>query len=276
MPPKRRVKALILVRTYPTPAKNGVEVSCTAAITEGGQWLRLFPIPYRFLDNDKKFRKYQWIEVDVTKASDGRPESYKIDRNSINIVSDVLPTDGNWKQRKDFVNPLMGHCMCCLKRVRDAVGHPTLGIFKPKVIEKLIITPTDAKWNQAQLEILRQNKLFDEGGPNQELEKVPYDFSYKFRCNEDTCKGHEMKCTDWEMGQSWRKWSKEYGDQWETAFRQKYETEMIERFNTHFYVGTVHQHPHTWIIVGLFYPLKQNEKLMPLFDIAPPDEYDSQ
>jgi hypothetical protein len=27
----------------------------------------------------------------------------------------------------------------------------------------------------------------------------------------------------------------------------------------HFYVGTVHQHPHTWIIVGLFYPLKQKE-----------------
>lgn len=27
-------KALIVVRTYPTPAKQGVEVSCTAAITD--------------------------------------------------------------------------------------------------------------------------------------------------------------------------------------------------------------------------------------------------
>jgi hypothetical protein len=29
---------------------------------------------------------------------------------------------------------------------------------------------------------------------------------------------------------------------------------MIERFDTHFYVGTLHQYPDTWIIVGLFYP----------------------
>src|ERR1044071_2118649 len=129
MPPKRRVKALILVRTYPTPARNGVEVSCTAAVTEDGQWLRLFPVPYRFLELDQRFRKYQWIEVDVTKASDGRPESYKIaDRNSIQIVSNVLPTEGNWKQRKDHVFPLKGHCMCCIKRVRDANQFPTLGI----------------------------------------------------------------------------------------------------------------------------------------------------
>ena len=31
---------------------------------------------------------------------------------------------------------------------------------------------------------------------------------------------------------------------------------MIEKFDTHFYVGTVHQHPKSWIIVGLFYPPK--------------------
>jgi hypothetical protein len=100
---------------------------------------------------------------------------------------------------------------------------------------------------------------------------VPFDFSYRFYCDEQTCKGHTYKCTDWEMGESWRRWSKEYGEDWESAFRNRYETEMIERNDTHFYVGTVHQHPHTWIIVGLFYPAK--DKPMPLFDSIPPNEY---
>src|SRR5437764_15248176 len=100
VPIKEKKKALIVVRTYPTPAKNGVEVSCTAAITEDGKWLRLFPIPYRFLDVDKRFRKYQWIELDVTKATDARPESYKIDRNSIKILTEPLSTDHQWKERK--------------------------------------------------------------------------------------------------------------------------------------------------------------------------------
>jgi hypothetical protein len=78
-------------------------------------------------------------------------------------------------------------------------------------------------------------------------------------CDESTCTGHTMMCTDWEMGESWRRWSKEYGAGWEAKFRQKYETEMIERFDTHFYVGTIHRHPSAWIIVGLFYPLKPKD-----------------
>jgi hypothetical protein len=29
---------------------------------------------------------------------------------------------------------------------------------------------------------------------------------------------------------------------------------MIQKNDTHLCVGTVHQHPDSWIIVGLFYP----------------------
>jgi hypothetical protein len=56
------------------------------------------------------------------------------------------------------------------------------------------------------------------------------------------------------MGQSYRSWQEKYGDDWEAAFRQKYENEMINKFDTHCYVGTVHKHPKEWIIVGLFHP----------------------
>jgi hypothetical protein len=63
-----------------------------------------------------------------------------------------------------------------------------------------------------------------------------------------------MSCTDWEMAQSYRSWRDEYDEEWEAALRQKYEEEMINKFDTHFYVGTVHRHPKEWIMVGLFYP----------------------
>lgn len=255
MPAPETKRALIAVRTYPTPAKHGVEVSCTAAITDKGEWLRLFPVPYRFLDTDKRFRKYQWVEISVTKAKDHRPESYKLDSNSIKILSEPLPTVNEWQARKDVIFPLKRHCLCCIQKERDENGHPTLGIFRPKVIDRLIIKPEISTWSDGQLAILRQGHLFQKP-PTEELEKIPFSFRYQFRCDENTCTGHTMICTDWEMGESWRRWSKQYGDKWETYFRQKYETEMIERFDTHFYVGTVHKHPNTWIIVGLFYPLK--------------------
>ena len=258
--PTETKKVLIVVRTYPSPARKGVEVSCTAAITDKSEWLRLFPVPYRLLPHDQRFRKYQWVDISVTKAKDHRPESYKLHGDTIKILSEPLPTANSWRARKDFVFPLRAHCMCCLQNERDENGYPTLGIFRPRTIERLIIKDESATWTPGQLGILRQGHLFEEG-PHEELEKIPHSFRYRFRCNEPTCKGHTMICTDWEMGESWRKWRTQYGDDWEAKFRQRYETEMIEKNDTHFYVGTVHQHPGTWIIVGLFYPPKTSGDL---------------
>ena len=33
------------------------------------------------------------------------------------------------------------------------------------------------------------------------------------------------------------------------------------KLDTHFYVGTIHQHPGEWIVVGLFYPPKVSPTL---------------
>ena len=49
----------------------------------------------------------------------------------------------------------------------------------------------------------------------------------------------------------------------EEKLRLKYEPEIIEKCDTHFYVGTVHQHPAAWIIVGLFYPPRAFPPLSP-------------
>ena len=251
---EQQKKALIVVRTYPTPAKTGVEISCTAAITDKGEWLRLFPIPYRFLPEDQRFRKYQWIEVSAMRASkDPRPESHKIKIETLKIQSEPLPSQNEWAARKAVVSPLKSHCLCCLEQDRQANGHPTLGFIRPHRIEKLIIRPDRPTWTAAQQAVLRQGHLFEAKLKN-ELEKIPHKFQYKFFCDHASCNGHTLMCTDWEIGESWRQWKKKYGDKWEEKFRERYETDMIEKLDTHFFVGTLHQHPNRWIIVGLFYP----------------------
>ncbi len=234
------------------PARQGVEVSCTAGISEG-QWIRLFPIPYRYLSFDSRFRKYQWIEVNTTKSSDPRPESYKLDIDSIKILSEPLPTSNNWQARKDIVVPLGSHCLCCLQKQRDDNGYPTLGLIKPKTIKGFRIEKDNPNWSAEQIEKLTQLNFFDMQ-PRQKLEKIPYKFSYNFVCDEPDCPGHELMCTDWEIMESYRKWKETYGTDWEKYFKDKYETEMILINDTHFYVGTLREHPASWIIIGLFYP----------------------
>ena len=176
----------------------------------------------------------------------------------ISIVANPLITDNSWRARKVIIFPLRASSLCELVRRRDAQGHPTLGLFKPKAIDCLTITPESPVWTPNQIDALRQGHLFLRK-PERELEKIPFSFSYEFRCDDTACSGHKMICTDWEIGEAYRKWKAEYGSQWEQKFRQRFESDMISKYDTHFYVGTVHRYPSTWIIVGLFYPPFQGE-----------------
>jgi hypothetical protein len=262
-------KALIVVRTYPVPDALGIESSCTAAITDKGEWLRLFPVPWRLLNKDQRFQKYQWVEVRVTKAKeDPRLESYHLRPDGVQILSGPLATAQGWKARKDIVFPLVAHSLCFLVKQRDAHQYPTLGIFRPASITRLRITPADPPhWTESELAMLRQTHLFVEA-PKQELEKIPFIFRYDFRCDEPDCPGHNLMCTDWEIGQSYRQWKAAYRDKWQEKFRLRYESDMINKNDTHFYVGTVASHPHRWIIIGLFYPPRQTNDQQGAFDLS--------
>ena len=259
MPTEETKRALVVVRTYPVPSDSGIESSCTAAITDKGEWLRLFPVPWRLLPPAQQFHKYQWVDFTVIKATDdARQESHHLRPDGISIVSAELTTARNWQARKDVVLPLRAHCLCCLAKQRDAQQFPTLGIIRPESIVRLRISPDPTPWTKAQIEMLRQQHFFAEA-PEQELEKIPFKFYYEFRCPEPTCKGHTLMCTDWEMGQSYRAWKSKYGDQWQEQFRLTYEAKMIQKYDTHFYVGTVASHPNRWIVIGLFYPPRETE-----------------
>ena len=163
MPGWARKRVLITVRTYPVPAQKNIEVSCTAGVTQEGQWIRLFPVPYRFMEYDKRFVKYQWIDVDVIKATqDPRLESYKLNVDSIQ-TGEQLSTVNSWRARKGIVGPLIKQSMCQIRRERDAAGSPTLGLFKPREIKELIIETDTADWTQQQLTNLDQTMLFHPG-----------------------------------------------------------------------------------------------------------------
>lgn len=256
---RERKKVLVTVRTYPHPAWKGVEVSCTAGITEDGEWVRLYPIPYRLMESDQRFQKWQWIEVDVYRPSrDPRIESYSPFLESLRITDDkLLSTSNNWAARKEIVYKLRGPSMCELEEECRRNNHPTLGLIRPYQIERLLIQPDSPEWSVQQSARLQQSSMFDKL-PSQRLEKIPYKFVYRFKCSQ-TCDGHEKSCTDWEMMEFYRRCRREYGHRWEEQFRNRYEREMIQLNDTHFFVGTLSDHVYTWIVVGVWYPRRTEQ-----------------
>ncbi|MCI5123143.1 MAG: hypothetical protein D3925_01370 [Candidatus Electrothrix sp. AR5] len=61
------MKVFVTAKTYPNLSSKYTETVCTAGINEGGEWVRIYPIPYRSLKKEQKFKKYQWIDADVIK-----------------------------------------------------------------------------------------------------------------------------------------------------------------------------------------------------------------
>ena len=97
-------RVLITVKTYPSLSAKYGELVCTAGFLEDGTWIRLYPIPFRKLKNDEKYKKYQWIELDIVKNDkDFRPESYRPATIDTQIkLLETINTKGNWYKRKQI------------------------------------------------------------------------------------------------------------------------------------------------------------------------------
>jgi len=107
-----RTRVLITVMTYPHPSEKYDELICTAGITESGEWVRLYPIDYRYRSEEQKFHKYQWIEVDLGPkgaGNDRRKESRRPDLDSIVPIGEPIPPARGWAARRVLIDPLPHH-----------------------------------------------------------------------------------------------------------------------------------------------------------------------
>lgn len=253
-PVKKRV--LITVKAYPNPSKKYGETVCCAGIDIDTQkWIRLYPIPYRDLDNSRKFKKYTIISVRCWKAPDDhRVESYKIDSESIEIIAH-LDTKRNWEDRKKIVLPTVSPSLCRI--LEDTEKGQSLGTFKPCNIN---FTWTKAALkNQAKREACyAQLSFFDK--KKKDIEPISFDFYYHFKCHDHPdCPGHKLPIIDWEIGQSYRKWRYEYKPQEQLLqkIKQRWlDLNCSEKNDVYFYVGNLKRFRNEFMVLGVFYPKK--------------------
>ena len=253
---------LILTKTYPSPSTQYRETTCVAAISRDGKMRRLFPVPYRLLEGAAQFKKWEWIHARICKPDkDHRPESYRIDADSIQREGKVISTKDGWSERLKWIKPHIVEGFAALESRRQKTGE-TLGFIRPVRLLELKITKLRAgDWTEEDKIKLTQDGLFDteEIKSRPLLKKIPYDFHYRYVTA--TSEGEEErihKLVDWEVGALY--WNcQAYGVKWEEKFRQRLEVEFKEK-DLLFLMGTIHRFPDQWLIVGLIYPPKQPPK----------------
>lgn len=258
-------RVLIVVETYPHPSRSYQELVCTAGMLEDGTFVRFYPIDYRYRPSHQKYKKYQWIEVDINKANDFRPESYRPNLDSIRLIGEPLSTGNCWSERKKTVLAKPLKTMCELRKDYDD-NHTSLGIIRPNNIVEMQVKAVDREWKQSHQAALAQFSLFAQ--EKKPLKKIPYEFSYHFFCDK-SCKGHTMLITDWELGVLFLKEVQRLGSEEDAieSIKQKFYDDLCSfDKDTHFFVGTTLPY-NSWIVLGVFYPKKVTE-LPPIKQIS--------
>lgn len=262
---------LVLVKAYPQPSQKYNEAVCVAGVTSDNKWIRLYPVKYRNLSEKVQFKKWTWIKCNILKSKDYRPESYKFDHDSIEILT-TIGTKNNWQERRKILSSLDVGSLEKLE-ILHKNDRVSLGYIRPKEITSFLFEETTPNWDKKNLEALKRDKqprLFSPRIINKKLlEKIPYKFFYVFTCNDSNCKGHKLQVLDWEVSQSFRKWRKDYGAE-STALdmmRQKYMEEFVEIKDLGFVLGTIFSVDRfgTFSIIGLVYPPKQKIEQLSFF-----------
>ena len=255
-----KTRILINVMTYPHPSQEYQELVCTAGVTKEAEWVRLYPVDYRYRPRPQRFHKYQWIEVELAEqgsGNDNRKESRRPKLDSIRILGEPLSTKNRWRARRDIIDRLPVHTVNQLRDLYKQDG-TSLGVVRPTRVLNLEIQHAAREWKPEQQGVLQQFRLF--GPPPKPLTKLPFRFSYVFEC-EDSTKPHNAMIADWELGVLYLNEVDRLGDEKKAAesVKGKFLDQLCSSDrDTRFFMGTVFPY-NTWIVLGVFWPPKVHQ-----------------
>lgn len=263
------MSVLITVKAYPQLSRRRGETVCVAGLRDLGErfsWTRLFPVRFRDLQEDKQFRKYQFVHLTARKdQSDARPETYTPDLDSIE-AGEFLESKGHGLQRRrQAIESVLTYSMCAVQR-RSREDGTSLGAFRPAEVYDVEAEPVQRDWTpearaRAQSDRDQLDLLDPDKEPKEPVDKIPYDFKYLYRCHDSDCSNrstpHRQTIIDWEIGALFRNLRRR-GDDEKTAVekvRQKFLDELCgQNRDTVFFTGNAKRYPNVFMILGVWSP----------------------
>lgn len=259
-----RKKMLIWGKTAPELSTKYFETVCTGAVLDDGTPIRLYPIPFRYMDDASKFTKYQWITATIAKSdSDPRPETYRIDCESIETGEMILPDKKEWYAREQVMfqkKEWLFDSYEDLEREQRSSGR-SIGVVTPKEILSVELKRRPAEEQvdfETKKEALRktlqtdqkQLRIFEEDMPAEMRDLDFVENRIQVRWQSSSGKEHAMQILDWEVIELMRK----VGDV--KALARVRECLDLQTHATRFFLGNFRLYQNRFSIAGLWYPLR--------------------
>jgi len=252
------LRLLITVKAAPNPSARYGETVCVGALGLGTPWtgwIRLYPIHFRDLADDSKFRKYDIVHLDALPArQDQRRESWK-------PIVDTITTEqhlSNQQSRRDLLDPLVEDSMCRLnEQARDDPSARSIALVRVADIAALQVkrrpgwSVEDRKKMAGylqQLDLLELSK-------RSPLQAPRFTGAYRYRCTDRRCRGHQQTLWDWEFVALQRLLSQLTDAEAADQLKHKFLTQLCAADrDVAFYVGNQAARPQSFSIGGVYAP----------------------
>lgn len=258
-------RVLILVKTYPVPSSTYDELVCTAGLLPDGNWVRIYPVPFRMLDEDEQYKKWDWIQLNLEARGkkDHRPESHcplRRNEETIQIIGNVgVGKDHLWRDRRKMVENSQNGIHRNLGDMISAAkaNRLSLGVLKPKEVLEVVIKvdPFNA-WTEADQQQMLELTTPDERQKLNRVKPLPFRFYYRIQTFDN--REATMMVEDWEIGALYWNCLRDTGDPTQACEKVKEKLLKLAERDLHLFLGTTyrnhHRAPNPFVIVGLFYP----------------------
>ena len=98
--------------------------------------IRIYPVPFRMLNEYQKYKKYQWISIDLKRRSrDFRPESYSpVDIDKGFELQEVIDNKHYDLRRSIVLKHVCYNMSELIKESKQEDNYKSLAVVKPKEI----------------------------------------------------------------------------------------------------------------------------------------------
>ena len=244
---EKTIDMLVNCKTYPAVSKKYLETVCTGGISRDGHFTRLYPVPFRFLEEKEQYDRWDVIRVRVYRdTKDQRPESWHLEPgSSIEIIESVQSEAHRWEWMRKGV---FGSA------AEMAQKGLTNGLVQIKPAE-LYWEAESKKWSANQMEVLTQGNLFHSEQLMRSLsERVPWQFKLRFK-EKSTGREFDQKVLAWSYYQGFRRQLRELGDDQKAlaAVRDNIYQSIMKPDRSVFAIFGTHSRFGHWMISGLYH-----------------------
>ncbi|WP_146203810.1 hypothetical protein [Azospirillum sp. TSO5] len=234
-------EAIVLIKAAPQVGLKHGETVCCAALDIYGKWLRLYPVSFRYLDEGKKFSRWDRIHFRWRLPNDDRRlESRRVDQDTLSIVGSLKQSE-----RQSFLDRAI---VTSLDRERQAGRSLALLRVEVRDFRYQKKNPDELLAEKAKFESLRAQRDMFNSKKLIPYEPCPYRFKYRYKTDDGDREG---TCQDWEIEATFFRWSREYGEKPALEMMEKTFGEEYPHKGMLLAMGTHSVYPDRWLINGV-------------------------